>query len=617
LLVEWWRNNSLTYIVGPAGRGKTSLLLAGVLPLLAEEDVTVLPVGRLSRGATFPSAALPGQNPYTLALLQCWAPDEIVTRLAGLSIREFLQRRGTGRVVLAAIDQADELLADTGPRRAHRLRFLGELDEVLRTGELHLLIAAREEAADVVAGALGSGVRHDIAPLSWQGALDAVSRPVAGTGRSFAEGAAEKLVTSVQTSRVAGTDGSARRISRDHIEPALLQIVCARMWDSLPGTHLISAWDVREYGDPDPALAEWCATVIATIADDHDLKAERVTSWLLSNFITEDGCLDKKREGPAGTAGMPNTVLRALEDAHLLVARHESGSRWYQLLSDRLIEPLRRVTKVYRPSVTPRDYLHAAGHALTLGELDLAERYAEEVRRLPLESDVRAHAEAYSLSGNVEYERDKPVEAERHYRQAMRLFGVARDNRAVVEQLAAIGQTLLAQDRVKEAVDELYVAVQRMPNDLTVKTELALALWQYGDGRAAVAFLTDVLRADGSNRAALQARGEILAYLGDARSAMLDLDRVVSRAQPSTRAARGLALAELGDQPAARKEIEAAVNEGRWNGLALLYAARAYQAGGDDRAAKEYARKAANATDPPLSPRHREAARQLADRGHA
>jgi tetratricopeptide (TPR) repeat protein len=619
LLAEWWQHNNVSYIVGPAGCGKTSVLLAGVLPLLATENVTALPVGRLSYAATFPSAALPGQNPYTLSLLCSWAPDEVVTRLAGLTVSEFIQRRGGDRTVLAAIDQADELLADTGPRQAHRHRFLDELKEAVRTTGLHLLVVARAEAADVMAEILGHGVRRDLAPLSWPGALDAVSGPIAGTGRSIDDEAAGALVTSVQTSRIVSADGSERYVSDKCVELALLQVVCAHLWDALPpDLDRITTREVRRYGDADTALAAWCGMVIARVADDHDLPARRVISWLLGNFVTEDGTRDKKREGPTATAGMPSTLLRRLEDGHLLRARPEPGSRWYELLSDRVIEPLRKAAKadeVPRSPARPEDHIGAAGHALTLGDPDLAKRYAEEVLRTPLQSGVRLHAQAYSLLGNLEYERDKPEKAEKRYREAMRLFGAAGDNRAVVDQLAAVGQTLLAQGRVQEAVDELYVAVRRMPNDLAVKTQLARALWQYGDGRDAVTFLNDVLRVDGGNRAALQARGEILAYLGDARRAMLDLDRVTLRGQPSTRAARGLALAELGDQPAARREIEAAVDEGRWNGLALLYAARAFQTGGDDRAAKEYARKAANATDPPLSPRHREVARQLAGYG--
>jgi tetratricopeptide (TPR) repeat protein len=615
LLAEWWKNNTLTFVVGQAGRGKTSLLQAGVLPGLADENVTVLPVGRLSWTATFPLAALPGQNPYTLSLLCSWAPDEVVTRLAGLTIRDFIQRQ-SGRTVLAAIDQADELLADTGPRQAHRRRFLDELNEALRAGGLHLLVVARDEAAGIAANALGSGVRHDLAALTWPGAVDAVSRPAAGTGRSFADEAAEKLITDLQTSRIAGAGGWERHVTDDHVEPALLQVACTQLWDSLPDVDLVTARDVRRYGDVDTALAVWCGMVIATVADDHDLSAKRVASWLLSSFVTEDGTRDKKREGAAATAGMPNAMVRALEDHHLLTAGLESGSRWYQLLSDRLIEPLRKLGAMRRPPATPDDYLRAAGHAMTLGELDLAERYAEEILHTPLRDGARMHAEAYSLLGNLAHEREKPKEAEGHYREAARLFGAVGDNRAVVDQLAAVAQTLLTQSRVKEAVSELHAALGRMPNELIIKTELAQALWQYGEARAAVAFLTDVLRVDGGNRAALQTRGEILAYLGDARRAMRDLDRVTLKGQPSTRAARGLALAELGDQPAARREIEAAVTEGRWNGMALLYAARAFQASGDNHAAQEYARQAENATDPPLSPRHREVARQLAGHGH-
>jgi tetratricopeptide (TPR) repeat protein len=614
-LAEWWQNNKLTFAVGDAGRGKTSLLNAGILPRLADANVTVLPVGRLSASVAFPAAALPGQNPYTLALLSSWAPDEVVSRLAGRTVPEFIERQRS-RTVLAAIDQADELLADTSARRAHLRRFLDELSEALQVGGLHLLIAAREDAADVIASRLGGGIRYDIGALAWQGAVDAVRKPAFAAGRSFAQGAAEKLVTDLQTSRLVADDGTERPVTAENIEPALLQVVCARLWDSLPGQDVITVRDIRGYADVDAVLAAHCGTVISRVADDHDISAQRLGSWLLSTFVTERGSRDKAREG-ATTAGMPNTLVRALEDHHVLTGRQESGSRWYKLLSDRLIEPLRMAAAVRMPSPGPDEYVCAAGHALTLGELDLAERYAKEVLKTPLQAGVRMHAEANSLLGNIAYEREKPEEAEGRYRAAARLFGVAGDNRALADQLAAVGQTLIAQGHVKEAVDELDVAVRRMPSDLNIKTQLALALWQCGEAQAAVAFLTDVLRVDGGNRTALQARGEILAYLGDARRAMLDLDRVTLHAQPSTRAARGLALAELGDQRGAREEIEAAVaDEGQWNGPALLYAARALQTGGDSRAAEEYARKAANATDPPLSPQYLEVARRLAGRGH-
>jgi len=359
MLVEWWQNNRLTFAVGQAGRGKTSLLQAGVLPRLAYKDMTVLPVGRLSYRATFPFAALPGQNPYTLALLSSWAPDEILTRLAGLTVSEFVARQD-GPTVLAAIDQADELLADTGPRRGYRRRLLGELEEALETGGLHLLVVAREEAATAIADVLGYGRRLDITALAWQSAVDAVSEPTVGTGRSFVDGVASRLVKDLQSSRIVGADGAVRHVTDDHVEPALLQVVSAHLWDSMPEADLITARDVRTYGDVDTALAAWSGMVIARVADDHDVPAKRLASWLLTSFVTEDGTRNKKREGATATAGMPNDMVRALEDLHLLTARLEDGARWYKLLSDRLIEPLRKAAEVRPLPATPDDYLRAA-----------------------------------------------------------------------------------------------------------------------------------------------------------------------------------------------------------------------------------------------------------------
>jgi tetratricopeptide (TPR) repeat protein len=614
VLANLWEINRLTFVVGKAGRGKTSLLDAGILPSLTSEKVTVLPVGRLSCGATFPFAALPPHNPYTLALLRSWAPGETATRLAGLTVQEFIGRQAGRRPILAAIDPADELLADTGPRTAHRRRFLGELAEALKTTpRFHLLVAAREEAAGQMARAIGNGARFDVPKLTWLSALEAVTQPTARTGRSFGDGAAEKLLVDLQTVPTSPDGGTERDAADDRVEPALLQIACDHLWRSLPtDTEVITVRDVHRYGDVDTALAAYWGNVIAEVAEDHDISAKRLGSWLRSTFITERGARNKAYEGMTNTAGMSNALVRALEDRYVLTCRVQSGTRWYELLSDRLIEPLKRAPEVRPATVAPQAYLRGAEHALALGELDLAERHAKEIARLPLRGDARVHAEARALLGNIAFEREKPEEAEVRYREAAELFGTVSDTQATAHQLAAVGQTLVAQGRFAEAVNELYAAAGRIPNDLVVQVDLALALWQLGAGQAAVTVLTRALGIDGSNVAALQARGEILADLGEASEAMRDLDRVSLHGRPSTRAARGLALAELGDKSAARREIENAVAEARQNGPVLLYAARAFHESGDVSAARQYALQAADATDPPLSPQRREVARQLA-----
>jgi tetratricopeptide (TPR) repeat protein len=615
VVTEWWRNNRLTYLVGPAGRGKTSLLNAGMLPLLAGERADVLPVGSLSRGAAFPAVGLPTHNPYTLALLRSWDQDEMGLRLAGRGLPEFVRQLSSDGVLFAAIDAADELIPESNSfRKTDRRNFLVELRQALDAQpQLHLLIVGRQEATKVIADVLGHGVKYELKALSHPGAIDAITRPLYRIGRSFTEDAAAELLRELQTSRIVSLDGQGQYIPDDRVEPALLQIACAWLWNALPSQiQRVDISEVRRYGDVDAALAERCGQVITQVADDHNLSPKKLASDLIAGFVTRLGARAEVEEGPADTAEIPNAAARALVDEHLLISWVRSSWRHYELMHDRLIDPLRRATVTPPPELTAEQRLGAAERALTIGEPNLADRHARAALRIG-KGIVRARAK--SLLGNLAYDSGKLKDAETLYRESAQEYAAAGDGKAVAYQLAAIARTQLARGKAAEAVDQLHAAVVRQPNEPVLQTELADALWQDGQGTAAVAVLNDVLQMDGSDLAALRARGEILAYLGEAHRAIRDLDRVSPQGQPSIRAARGLALAELGDRLAARREIDDAVAEGQRNGPVLLYAARASALSGDDIAAHEFAQQAADATDPPLPSRYREVARQLADSG--
>jgi tetratricopeptide (TPR) repeat protein len=613
-IADLWLTNKLTIMTGPVGSGKTSLLNAGILPRVSRQRTQVFPPGAVSYGATFPVAALPEHNMYSLAVLRSWSPLEVVTLLAGLSIREFFQVHAErqGNLVLAAIDHVEDLLGDPGSRWTQRRAFLKEIEDALR-GErcLHLLLVTRDDAVDVITEELEGGVVHRITPLDVGAAIEAVTKPLANTGRSFADDAALKLVTSLVTRRGDSKPGGHR--DDKIVEPSLLQVACTRLWNGLPPeAKRVTTREVRLYGDADAALAAYSAEAVSTVADDHDMPAGQLRAWLLEKFITEDGDPETVHEGARKTAGQPNSVVRALTDMHLLRAEFRSGARRYALLTERLIGPLRQARDGIRTDPRPTAYLSAAGRALTLGDLSAAERYATATLRTSSDTDLRLRAWLESLRGNIERERENPVQAARHYQEAARLFEVMQDTEAVATELAAAGQMLLAQEMPEEAVRELRAAVERMPNDPVLQSDLGAALWHNGDSQSAVAFFTRVLRADGGNPRALRARGEILADLGDARDALLDLDRVKLHDHPETRAARGLALAILGDRVNADHEIRQAVAEAPRNGTVLLRAAHARQVSGDKKYAEELARRAVDATDPALPPYHRDVALRLA-----
>jgi tetratricopeptide (TPR) repeat protein len=615
-LAELWRTNSLTVAVGPTGSGKTSLIHAGLLPLVESGRAEVLPPGRVSYGSTIPAAALPEHNPYTVALLGSWSPGESTSRLVGRTLRDDLRERTERHdgLILAVIDQAEELLADSGPRRIWRRQLLEELAEAVRQeSRLHLLLCIRDSAAEEFSAVLGHGAQCRVGPLSFDAALAAVTGPAEAAGLGFGPGAAEEFVTDLLTSTVGGgPTGSEWPATDDSVPPVIVQVACARLWESLPpNLDVITKRDVRNYGDVDAALGAYSSQVIAAVADEHDVPQARLRSWLIRIFVNDLGRRGTAYEGMTSTAGMPNSMARALEDRHLLISERRSGSRWYELLSERLIRPLGHTANAVPPPADGGEVLQLAGRALSLGDLDLAERYGRETLRVADPDDLRLQAEAQSLLGNLAHERGKPADAEIRYRQAAGLFETVRDRAAVACQLAAIGQTLLDQGRLTEAVTELRAAVDRLPSDPLLQNALGWAVWQLGQPRTAETIFTGVLAIDGGNAEALRGRGEVLADLGDSRGALRDLSRLASAVRPSARAARGLALAQLGQQAEAEDEIKTALTEVPHNGPVLLYAARAAVVGGDKAAAAELAERALTAADPSLPPHQRKAAQEL------
>lgn len=490
-VAELWMHHRMTFLSGPAGIGKTSLLSAGVLPKVESSNVSLLPLGHLSGGSTYPLGALRRYNPYTLALLRSWSAQS-VARLADFTVDEFVGQQAQSRdetvVILAAIDQADDLLTGPDARQPDRRRFLRELADALHEyPTLHLLISIRPHSLPPFRDVLGDVVEHqryDLLPLD-----PGETRQAIEEAGFFGPEMAGELVEFIQTSRVAAANGQERRILADKVEPALLDAVYSYLRESLKEPRrglsgLIARRERLRYGHVDAALAGYCGTAIAAVAQMHGIPAACLRRWLIHTFISDAEPPNAVAGAPGAGCDVPDAAVDALEDRHVLrgyagrsggqphTGAGTAGPRRYALLSERLAEPLRQTREETSAPADPAEHLRAAERALTTGDLQLAETLADTAESLALDTDLRVHAEASSLRGKLAYEHGALDQAEAHYRRAAQLFEAIEDTGAVACLLGAVGLTLALRNELGEALKQLTAALNRAPDDPVIQAEL-------------------------------------------------------------------------------------------------------------------------------------------------
>ncbi|MGV9761588.1 nSTAND1 domain-containing NTPase [Streptomyces tricolor] len=310
-----------TCLVGPSGSGKSSLLFAGVLPLLRAgrgggqgRETVVLRPGR------------PGPNPLAtlaLALLPLLEPDlpetdrlEARPRLERLLrdgempavVERLLARQGKDRLLLV-VDQFEEALV--GPAQTDLAPFAAALRYCLEPGSgLQVLLGLR---ADFLTTALG---HPELAPLLSGDrmftlvAMDdaelraAVVRPLERTGVSYEPGVVDRILAD---------------IGRDPGRLPLLQFTLTRLWERQE-RGVIGHAAYEALGRVDDALANY---------------AERVwTVWLTEDEQREARALLTQLVHPA--EGRTAPARRTVRRSELPSARWRIAQR---LMATRLVVP--------------------------------------------------------------------------------------------------------------------------------------------------------------------------------------------------------------------------------------------------------------------------------------
>lgn len=619
-----WHGNQLTVLTGSSGVGKSSLLAAGVIPVLTGPDVEVLPVGQMIGRAVFPTAALADHNRLVLALLSSWAPTESAARLSRMTIQGFLRQRlihsKTARMLIS-VDQGEVIFKDTFA--GNRGQFLDQLSEALHEyPQVHALIVARDDClGDILADHRLSGAETvRLIPLSRAAAIEAVRRPAAVAGRPFRGTAAEALVDQLVEYPLASESRASPAQNLAEVQPVVLQVACAAVWNAVPAGQAITRAKVLSTAVTEQALATFAASRIAVAARYAAVQPSMLYNWLVPLLTTDSG--RRASPEPAESSGdrIPRReIMMLLEDQHLLRVELRDNTRWYSLLSEHMVGALRRAAYV-RPAdaqalaaATPAQLMTHAAQALSNGATRAADRLAGEVLSSAPAGSFRLRAQAEMLLGNVAFQHGRTDQTRRHYLAAAEFFEAAQDRLEVGRLLAAVGRVHLLEWDATAAVSTLHSAATRLPADGAVMLDLARAFADSGQAQAAVAALSSAISADagvGAEDARLL-RADILADLGDATGALRELDSVPNTQPLAARAARALSLARLGQIEDADEGIGQALETGHDNGPVLLRAAQIRALRGDASGAEHYLRQAMKATRPRLSQYQRRQADSL------
>jgi WD40 repeat protein len=348
-----------------SGAGKTSLLNASLIPKLEEEEqFKVLPPMRVQ--GHIPSTLKIGKNTNIFvlnALMSCSNGDANPAKLSGITFSQFLEGRqqcinqyGEPCPTVIVLDQFEELFTSYPGRWADREGFFEQLGDAMEGNAkkglsgnplLRVIFCMREDfiaELDPYLPLMPEKLRtcFRLEHLREKSALLAITKPLAGTNRSYAKGVADQLVKNllkIPSQGITGTQSLGL-----YVEPVQLQVVCQSIWEALtPEETLITKKHLEKYGDVSQALSDFYERSIRTVAKETAVKEETLRSWFGETLITSEGSRAPVYRGQDQTAGIPNAAVDKLEAMRLIKGEWKGTNvRWYELAHDRFMEPIRR-----------------------------------------------------------------------------------------------------------------------------------------------------------------------------------------------------------------------------------------------------------------------------------
>ena len=431
----------IVLLYAASGAGKSSLLNAGLIPLLEARGYEVLPSARVSGRIRDAVNNAGVDNVYAFNILSSWAGPSVDPRdLVKVDIASFLASRShrkdaAGEPVLrvALLDQFEELFTFARERWQERAALIRQLAEALERDPLLriVLVMRREFVArlETFAPLLPQALRtrFPLDELGPKAAQEAIEGPLARTDRKIEPEASQRLVEELRTVTVRGAGGEDIETVGPSVEPVQLQVACAKLWDDLPpDVHTITAAHIETYGDVDKALKRFYEDALSAAETKTGVSKDRLRLWVDRYLITPGGTRGTVYRGPESTGreerAIPNAAVDVLEEKHLIRAEARAGGeRWYELTHDRFVGPIRESNRVWKEHYERRQrrwkLLRATGLGASVGvalvgilfyaalryftEYDRTDGAINELVRLHARDSEAAERKAPTVLGNV------------------------------------------------------------------------------------------------------------------------------------------------------------------------------------------------------------------------
>lgn len=357
----------------PSGAGKTSLIQAGLIPILRQYGLR--PVGPVRVDKPTCSERVRNRYVHSIAQYLLDGSGENQAAVETLTLAEVLSRYvGANQEALSSeappavggeepwvllLDQFEEILILDPTDWEVKEQFFDDLREVLDGGPWWVLFGIREDFMggldrylDQIPGHLRTTYRVDF--LSRAEAEAAITVPARSRDVSFEDGAVELLIKRLAQVQVDAPDDEPKWMLAPYVEPFQLQVACHRLWKQVRAAHrdgqfsVISRNHVNDL-DVDQVLSQYYSDSVAEVAQGAGVSEGVIREWFESQLITITMPRLRSQTMKLPVADNPD-VIRKLEDSYLVRGDSRGGVTWYELGHDRLIRAVVDSNKTWRRS---------------------------------------------------------------------------------------------------------------------------------------------------------------------------------------------------------------------------------------------------------------------------